>query len=213
MGSLQTRWHTFMNTGRLCGMEHTWSGQSDTRIHTITWIPPLSPEKIQAYFTTFFFSFNLRSITLASPVKMNMLFHLHTAPPPPILLLLLPLKLNLLTVYANGSAQTCWTRTVCSHGKALGRNDVIPKRQLEMLCKQYSDCCQMGRQHSACQLLGFVYCETYLSCLCPRRLIWLFAGNHLCLWGWWTELRGPQGCHISHCKEVRVFWIIETLQM
>lgn len=31
-------------------------------------------KKIQAFFTAFFFSFNLRSITLASPVKINMLF-------------------------------------------------------------------------------------------------------------------------------------------
>lgn len=43
-GSLQTCWHTFMDTGRLCGMEHTWSAQLDlhTHTHTITWT--LSPK-------------------------------------------------------------------------------------------------------------------------------------------------------------------------
>lgn len=50
-GSLQTLWHTSMNTGRLCGMEHTWSAQPDTHVCTVTWTPPLSPQRIQCNFT------------------------------------------------------------------------------------------------------------------------------------------------------------------
>ena len=56
-GPLQTCWHTFVNTGQLRGMEHTWTAQSDTGIHTITQTPPLC---FHCYF---------KSITPASPFQ------------------------------------------------------------------------------------------------------------------------------------------------